>query len=138
MVGPGFLLTAAGSVAKAVALFAVLMAHVISSVSRIKDPFSKSLAWRIQCLSVQIGASGSCIANSCMKPVIRNNSNTVVHPHCFGSFYLEWGCTYPLLEEAGLKMQALRDSSMVGYMLSKKTSPVEDPETVDCEINKEE
>ena len=62
----------------------------------------------------------------------------MVHPHYFVSFYLEWRCTYPLLEEAGLKMQALRDSSMVGYILSKKTSPVENPETVDYEINKEE
>ena len=138
MVGLGFLLTAVGSVAKAMALFAVLMAHMISSMSKIKDPFSKSLALRIKCLSLQIGASGSCIANSCMKPVIQNNSNPMVHPHYFVSFYLEWRCTYPLLEEAGLKMQALRDSSMVGYILSKKTSPVENPETVDYEINKEE
>ena len=75
MVGPGFLLTVASSVAKAVTLFAVLMAHLIYSVSRIKDPFAKSLACRIQKLLVQIGPSESCITN------IRNNNNPVVQLH---------------------------------------------------------
>lgn len=76
-----------------------LMVHLISSMSIIKDPFAKSLAWRIQCLSVQIGTSRSCITNNYMKPVIWNNNNLVVHPHCSGNFYLEWRRTYPLLEE---------------------------------------
>ena len=85
----------------------------------------------------QIGSSGSCIMSSCVKPVIRSNSNPVVLLHCFDRFVvyeshtntpwlwnsyfllslipsivllsscLEWRCTYPLLEEAGLEAWAV-------------------------------
>ena len=40
---------------------------------------SNNIRVRIQRLPVRIGPSGSSITNSCMKPVIRNNSNPVVH-----------------------------------------------------------
>ena len=86
----------------------------------------------------QMGSSGSCIMSSCVKPVIRSNSNPVVLLHCFDRFVvyeshtntpwlwnssyfllslipsivllsscLEWRCTYPLLEEAGLEAWAV-------------------------------
>lgn len=76
-------------------------------VEKIKDPFARSLAQRIQRLPVQMGSSGSCIMSSCVKPVIRSNSNPVVLLHCFDSSCLEWRCTYPLLEEAGLEAWAV-------------------------------
>uniref|UniRef100_A0A6N2LVD4 Uncharacterized protein n=1 Tax=Salix viminalis TaxID=40686 RepID=A0A6N2LVD4_SALVM len=37
-------------------------------VEKIKDPFARSLAKRIERLPVQIGYSESCIMSSCVKP----------------------------------------------------------------------
>lgn len=98
MVESGFLLIEVGSVAEAMTLFIVLRPHLISLVGRVKDPFAHSLARRIQTLPIQIGPFGSCIMNSCMKPVIQNNNNLVVCLHCFDNSCLECRCTYPLLE----------------------------------------
>ena len=98
MVKSDFLLIVVGSVAEAMTLFIVLRPHLISLVSRVKDPFAHSLARRIQTLPIQIGPFGSCIMNSYMKPVIQNNNNLVVCLHCFDNSCLECRCTYPLLE----------------------------------------
>ncbi|RVW31442.1 hypothetical protein CK203_086775 [Vitis vinifera] len=96
-------------------------------VEKIKDPFARSLLRGsrgfpcrgvVLCCGVGwsgiagidfvcIGSSGSCIMSSCVKPVIRSNSNPVVLLHCFDSSCLEWRCTYPLLEEAGLEAWAV-------------------------------
>lgn len=76
-------------------------------VQNIKDPFARTLAQRIQRLPVQIGSSESCIMSSCVKPVIQSEINPVVLLHCFDSSCLEWRCTYPLLEEAGLEAWAV-------------------------------
>ncbi|KAG6736112.1 hypothetical protein POTOM_061185 [Populus tomentosa] len=78
-------------------------------VEKIKDPFARSLAKRIGRLPVQIGYSKSCIMSSCVKPLIRQSNKTtpVVLLHCFDSSCLEWRCTLPLLEEAGLEAWAI-------------------------------
>ncbi|KAB5561004.1 hypothetical protein DKX38_005961 [Salix brachista] len=78
-------------------------------VEKIKDPFARSLAKRIERLPVQIGYSESCIMSSCVKPLIRQSNETtpVVLLHCFDSSCLEWRCTLPLLEEAGLEAWAI-------------------------------
>lgn len=76
-------------------------------VEKIKDPFSRTLAQRIERLPVQIGSSESCIMSSCVKPLIQSETNPVVLLHCFDSSCLEWRCTYPLLEEAGLEAWAI-------------------------------
>ncbi|KAF8408202.1 hypothetical protein HHK36_007345 [Tetracentron sinense] len=121
-------------------------------VERIKDPFARNLAQRIERLPVQVNLSLSlififflsherptpgahkrhaerpemarpttiiattspqisfsekCIMSSCVKPLIRSETNPVVLLHGFDSSCLEWRCTYPLLEEAGLETWAL-------------------------------
>ncbi|XP_047338662.1 uncharacterized protein Mb2734-like [Impatiens glandulifera] len=76
-------------------------------VQNIKDPFARTLAKRIQRLPVQIGISDDCIMSSCVKPAKRSGTNPVVLLHCFDSSCLEWRCTYPLLEEAGLEVWAV-------------------------------
>ncbi|CAL5369813.1 unnamed protein product [Camellia sinensis] len=76
-------------------------------VHKIKDPFARTLAQRIQRLPVQIEFSESCIMSSCVKPIRQCESNPVVLLHCFDSSCLEWRCTYPLLEEAGLEVWAV-------------------------------
>ncbi|KAJ6396349.1 hypothetical protein OIU77_021392 [Salix suchowensis] len=78
-------------------------------VEKIKDPFARSLAKRIERLPVQIGYSESCIMSSCVKPPIKQSNKTtpVVLLHCFDSSCLEWRCTLPLLEEAGLEAWAI-------------------------------
>ncbi|THG20318.1 hypothetical protein TEA_029453 [Camellia sinensis var. sinensis] len=70
-------------------------------VHKIKDPFARTLAQRIQRLPVQIEFSESCIMSSCVKPIRQCESNPVVLLHCFDR------CTYPLLEEAGLEVWAV-------------------------------
>ncbi|XP_031268494.1 uncharacterized protein LOC116126964 [Pistacia vera] len=77
-------------------------------VEKIKDPFARSLAQRIQRLPVQqTEFSGSCIMSSCVKPRIKNETNPVVLLHSFDSSCLEWRSAYPLLEEAGLEAWAV-------------------------------
>ncbi|XAR51665.1 2-hydroxy-6-oxonona-2,4-dienedioate hydrolase [Bertholletia excelsa] len=76
-------------------------------VHKIKDPFARMLAQRIQRLPVEIEFSESCIMSSCVKPVVQSNANPVVLLHSFDSSCLEWRCTYPLLEEAGLEVWAV-------------------------------
>ncbi|KAG6660197.1 uncharacterized hydrolase YugF isoform X3 [Carya illinoinensis] len=76
-------------------------------VEKIKDPFARTLAQRIERLPVQIGISESCIMSSCVKPIIQRETNPMVLLHCFDSSCLEWRCTYPLLEEAGLEVWAI-------------------------------
>ncbi|KAB1211517.1 2-hydroxy-6-oxononadienedioate/2-hydroxy-6-oxononatrienedioate hydrolase [Morella rubra] len=76
-------------------------------VEEIKDPFARTLAQRIERLPVQTGSSENCIMSSCVKPLIRCETNPVVLLHCFDSSCLEWRCAYPLLEEAGLEAWAV-------------------------------
>ncbi|XP_065858824.1 alpha/beta hydrolase domain-containing protein VTE7 isoform X2 [Euphorbia lathyris] len=76
-------------------------------VEKIKDPFARSLARRIKRLPVQMSSPENCIMSSCIKPVIQNKSSPLVLLHCFDSSCLEWRCTYPLLEEAGLEAWAV-------------------------------
>ncbi|XP_059643656.1 alpha/beta hydrolase domain-containing protein VTE7 [Cornus florida] len=76
-------------------------------VHKIKDPFARNLAQRIQRLPVQVGFSESCIMSSCVKPLIKRETNPVVLLHCFDSSCLEWRCVYPLLEEADLEVWAV-------------------------------
>ncbi|KAI5665723.1 hypothetical protein M9H77_15576 [Catharanthus roseus] len=76
-------------------------------VHKIKDPFARTLAQRIQRLPVQVGFSEGCIMSSCVKPKVQNATNPVVLLHCFDSSCLEWRCTYPLLEDAGLETWAV-------------------------------
>ncbi|PIA63084.1 hypothetical protein AQUCO_00200838v1 [Aquilegia coerulea] len=76
-------------------------------VEKIKDPFARKLATRIQRLPVQICSADSLIMSSCVRPLIHNETNPVVLLHGFDSSCLEWRCTYPLLEEAGLEIWAL-------------------------------
>ncbi|KAJ4826081.1 hypothetical protein Tsubulata_015176, partial [Turnera subulata] len=77
-------------------------------VQKIQDPFARTLAQRIQRLPVEIGSSESSIMSSCVKPLKQSKkTNPVVLLHCFDSSCLEWRCTYPLLEEAGLEAWAV-------------------------------
>ncbi|KAF5176548.1 alpha/beta-Hydrolases superfamily protein [Thalictrum thalictroides] len=77
-------------------------------VEKIKDPFARKLATRIQRLPVQISSADSLIImSSCVKPLNHSETNPVVLLHGFDSSCLEWRCAYPLLEEAGLEIWAL-------------------------------
>lgn len=76
-------------------------------VDKIKDPFARELAERIERLPVQANFSQSCIMSSCVKPLIQSNTSPVVLLHGFDSSCLEWRYTYPLLEEAGLETWAV-------------------------------
>ncbi|KAG8662368.1 hypothetical protein MANES_01G095700v8 [Manihot esculenta] len=76
-------------------------------VEKIKDPFARSLAKRIQRLPVQMDFPDKCIMSSCIKPVIQSKNSPLVLLHCFDSSCLEWRCSYPLLEEAGLEAWAV-------------------------------
>ncbi|XP_044467641.1 uncharacterized protein LOC123197407 isoform X2 [Mangifera indica] len=76
-------------------------------VEKIKDPFARSLAQRIQRLPVQTEFSEGCIMSSCVKPRIKSETNPVVLLHSFDSSCLEWRSAYPLLEEAGLEAWAV-------------------------------
>ncbi|KAJ1393933.1 Alpha/Beta hydrolase fold, partial [Sesbania bispinosa] len=76
-------------------------------VHRIKDPFARSLAMRIQRLPVPVRFSENPIMSSCVKPLMQNKANPVVLLHGFDSSCLEWRYTYPLLEEAGFETWAI-------------------------------
>ncbi|BBH00238.1 alpha/beta-Hydrolases superfamily protein [Prunus dulcis] len=70
-------------------------------VEKIKDPYARTLAQRMERLPVQIGSSESFIMSSCVKPQKQSEINPVVLLHCFDR------CAYPLLEEAGLEAWAV-------------------------------
>ncbi|KAM1296846.1 hypothetical protein ACFX2I_023644 [Malus domestica] len=72
-------------------------------VEKIKDPYARTLAQRMERLPVPIASSESCIMSSCVRPRKQSEINPVVLLHCFDSSCLEWRCAYPLLEEAGLE-----------------------------------
>ncbi|GAV57430.1 Abhydrolase_6 domain-containing protein [Cephalotus follicularis] len=74
-------------------------------VEKIKDPFARRLAKRIERLPVSF--SGNRIMSSCIKPLIESKKSPVVLLHSFDSSCLEWRYTYPLLEEAGLETWAV-------------------------------
>uniref|UniRef100_A0A5B6YJS2 AB hydrolase-1 domain-containing protein n=1 Tax=Davidia involucrata TaxID=16924 RepID=A0A5B6YJS2_DAVIN len=76
-------------------------------VERFKDPFARELAARIERLPVQVSFSESFIMSSCVKPLLQTKTSPVVLLHGFDSSCLEWRCTLPLLEEAGLKTWAV-------------------------------
>ncbi|KAH9618774.1 hypothetical protein KSS87_008061 [Heliosperma pusillum] len=76
-------------------------------IHKIKDPFARNLALRIERLPVQVSFSDSCIMSSCIRPSIQGKTNPVVLLHGFDSSCLEWRSTYPLLEEAGLESWAV-------------------------------
>ncbi|KAJ4974722.1 hypothetical protein NE237_007896 [Protea cynaroides] len=78
-------------------------------VERIKDPFARNMAKRIERLPVQlqVGISEKCIMSSCVKPLVETQKNPVVLFHGFDSSCLEWRYAYPLLEEAGLETWAV-------------------------------
>ncbi|PRQ53382.1 putative 2-hydroxy-6-oxonona-2,4-dienedioate hydrolase [Rosa chinensis] len=76
-------------------------------VEKIRDPYARNLAQRMERLPVQMGLYESCIMSSCVKPLVQTKNNPVVLLHCFDSSCLEWRCTYPLLEEAGLEAWAI-------------------------------
>lgn len=72
-------------------------------VQRIKDPFARKLARRIERLPVQISFSENSIMSSCVKPLQQSGANPVLLLHGFDSSCLEWRFTFPLLEDAGLE-----------------------------------
>ncbi|CAN1848091.1 Uncharacterized hydrolase YugF [Linum perenne] len=74
-------------------------------VDNIRDPFARSLAQRIQRLPVQMG--GVPLMSSCVKPLNKSSNTPLLLLHCFDSSCLEWRCTYPLLEDAGLESWAV-------------------------------
>ncbi|KAL3643873.1 hypothetical protein CASFOL_011805 [Castilleja foliolosa] len=76
-------------------------------VHKIRDPFARNLAQRIQRLPVQVGFSESCIMSSCVTPRVRSDANPIVLLHCFDSNCLEWRSAYPLLEDGGLEAWAI-------------------------------
>ncbi|KAK3035936.1 hypothetical protein RJ639_031359 [Escallonia herrerae] len=75
-------------------------------VEKIKDPFARKLATRIERVPVQI-SSDSCIMSSCVKPTTEEKTNPVVLLHGFDGSCLEWRYTLPLLEEVGLETWAV-------------------------------
>ncbi|PON64669.1 Alpha/beta hydrolase fold [Trema orientale] len=74
-------------------------------VEKIRDPFARKLATRIERLPVRF--KEDCIMSSCVKPLVQSNTSPVVLLHGFDSSSLEWRYTYPLLEEAGLETWAV-------------------------------
>ncbi|CAL8095251.1 unnamed protein product [Prunus armeniaca] len=74
-------------------------------VEKIRDPFARKLAARIERLPVSFGEN--CVMSSCVKPLVQSNASPVVLLHGFDSSCLEWRYTYPLLEEAGLETWAV-------------------------------
>ncbi|KAJ9707781.1 hypothetical protein PVL29_000042 [Vitis rotundifolia] len=85
----------------------VFPSFIPKEVERIKDPFARKLATRIERLPVQLSSSNSCIMSSCVKPLSPSKTSPVVLLHGFDSSCLEWRYTYPLLEEAGLETWAV-------------------------------
>lgn len=76
-------------------------------VEKIKDPFARNLASRIERIPVPVSFLENAIMSSCVKPSIQRNTSPVVLLHGFDSSCLEWRYTYPLLEEAGLETWAV-------------------------------
>ncbi|KAK6931341.1 Alpha/beta hydrolase fold-1 [Dillenia turbinata] len=76
-------------------------------LERIRDPFARKLASRIERLPVQVNFSENHIMSSCIRPSVQNKSSPVVLLHGFDSSCLEWRYTYPLLEDAGLETWAV-------------------------------
>nr|XP_043606596.1 uncharacterized hydrolase YugF-like [Erigeron canadensis] len=76
-------------------------------VNKVKDPFARKLASRIQRLPVELSISNDCIMSSCVKPIIQNTTNPLVLLHGFDSSCLEWRYTLPLLEQAGYETWAI-------------------------------
>ncbi|KAK1437704.1 hypothetical protein QVD17_03500 [Tagetes erecta] len=76
-------------------------------VEKVKDPFARKLASRIERLPVQLSISNNCIMSSCVKPMIQNTANPLVLLHGFDSSCLEWRYTLPLLEQAGFETWAI-------------------------------
>lgn len=76
-------------------------------IHKIKDPFARNLAMRIERLPVQVSFSDTCIMSSCIRPSIQGKTNPVVLLHGFDSSCLEWRCVYPLLEEARAESWAI-------------------------------
>ncbi|XP_076948374.1 alpha/beta hydrolase domain-containing protein VTE7-like [Bidens hawaiensis] len=76
-------------------------------VEKVKDPFARKLASRIQRLPVELSISNNCIMSSCVKPLIQNTTNPLVLLHGFDSSCLEWRYTLPLLEQAGFETWAI-------------------------------
>lgn len=74
-------------------------------VENIKDSYARKLASRIKRLPVNL--SDNCIMSSCVKPLVKGETNPVVLLHGFDSSCLEWRYTYPLLEDAGLETWAV-------------------------------
>ncbi|KAK9105199.1 hypothetical protein Scep_022043 [Stephania cephalantha] len=78
-----------------------------NEVQKLKDPFARKLAKRIERIPVQVSLRDGSIMSSCVKPLVQNDANPVVLLHGFDSSCLEWRYTYPLLEEAGLEAWAV-------------------------------
>ncbi|KMT08949.1 hypothetical protein BVRB_6g136630 [Beta vulgaris subsp. vulgaris] len=76
-------------------------------IHKIKDPFARNLAIRIEQLPVQVSFSDACIMSSCIRPSVQGKTSPVVLLHGFDSSCLEWRCVYPLLEEAGTESWAI-------------------------------
>ncbi|KVH96192.1 Alpha/beta hydrolase fold-1 [Cynara cardunculus var. scolymus] len=76
-------------------------------VEKIKDPFARKLASRIERLPVELTSSNNCIMSSCVKPMIEASTNPLVLLHGFDSSCLEWRYTLPLLEQAGYETWAI-------------------------------
>ncbi|KAL5553640.1 hypothetical protein UlMin_041041 [Ulmus minor] len=76
-------------------------------VEKIKDPFARKLASRIERVPVHVSFKENCIMSSCVKPSLQSKTSPVVLLHGFDSSCLEWRYTYPLLEEAGLETWAI-------------------------------
>ncbi|XXG55568.1 hypothetical protein AAC387_Pa03g3210 [Persea americana] len=82
-------------------------AFLPKEVERIRDPFARKIATRIERLPVQVTFSETSIMSSCVKPLKQSKVNPVVLLHSFDSSCLEWRYTLPLLEDAGLETWAL-------------------------------
>ncbi|KAF7809042.1 alpha/beta fold hydrolase [Senna tora] len=76
-------------------------------IEKIKDPFARNLAVRIQRLPVPLKFSETPIMSSCVKPLMQNKENPIVLLHSFDSSCLEWRYAYPLIEEAGFETWAI-------------------------------
>ncbi|XP_064948263.1 alpha/beta hydrolase domain-containing protein VTE7 isoform X6 [Musa acuminata AAA Group] len=76
-------------------------------VDKIRDPFARDMAKRIERLPVKISFSTSSIMSSCVKPLQERGTEPVVLLHGFDSSCLEWRYSYPLLEGAGIDTWAV-------------------------------
>ncbi|KAI3933435.1 hypothetical protein MKW92_013921 [Papaver armeniacum] len=76
-------------------------------VEKIKDPYARKLAQRIERIPVKTSFSENSILSSCVKPSKQNEKHPLVLLHGFDSSCLEWRYAYPLLEEAGMEAWAV-------------------------------